>query len=57
MRGRRVGWPERFQRAWNSFQRIWKAIDVLPVPVARVSRMRWRPVATASSTRDTAMSW
>ena len=32
MRGRRVGSPERFQRAWNSFQAIWKAMAVFPVP-------------------------
>ena len=30
----------RFQRLWNSFQAIWKAMEVLPVPVASVSRMR-----------------
>jgi hypothetical protein len=56
MRSRRLGSPERFQRAWNSFQRIWKAIEVLPVPVASVSRMRLLPVAIASSVRDTAKS-
>ena len=40
MRGRRVGSRLRFQRLWNSFQAIWKAMKVLPVPVASVSRMR-----------------
>ena len=45
MRGRRVGSPSRFQsarfqRLWNSFQASWKAMKVLPVPVASVSRMR-----------------
>ena len=40
MRGRRAGSRLRFQRLWNSFQAIWKAMKVLPVPVARVSRMR-----------------
>ena len=62
MRGRRVGSPPlfqsaRFQRLWNSFQAIWKAMKVLPVPVASVSRMRSRPSAMASSTRAMAMSW
>jgi hypothetical protein len=32
----------RFQRLWNSFQASWKAMKVLPVPVASVSRMRSR---------------
>ena len=41
MRGRRDGSRLRFQRLWNSFQAIWKAMKVLPVPVASVSRMRW----------------
>ena len=40
MRGRRVGSRLRFQRLWNSFQAIWNAMKVLPVPVASVSRMR-----------------
>ena len=40
MRGRREGSRLRFQRLWNSFQAIWKAMKVLPVPVASVSRMR-----------------
>ena len=57
MRGRRVGSPERFQRLWNSFQASWKAMKVLPVPVARVSRMRLRPAAMASRTRLIAISW
>ena len=35
MRGRRVGSPDRFQRLWNSFQAIWKAMAVLPVPVGQ----------------------
>ena len=35
---------DRFQRLWNSFQAIWKAMEVLPVPVASVSRMRSLPV-------------
>ena len=30
----------KFQRAWNSFQAIWNAIEVLPVPVASVSSIR-----------------
>ena len=47
----------RFQRLWNSFQAIWKAMKVLPVPVARVSRMRGLLAAIASMTRSTAMSW
>jgi hypothetical protein len=52
MRGRRVGSPSffqslRFQRLWNSFHAIWKAMKVLPVPVASVSRMRSRPSAMA----------
>ena len=43
MRGRRVGSPPlfqsaRFHRAWKSFQASWKAMKVLPVPVARVSQ-------------------
>jgi hypothetical protein len=34
-----------------------RAVDLIcPEEVARVSRMRSQPVATASSTRDTAMS-
>jgi hypothetical protein len=57
MRGRRVGSPERFQRLRNSFHAIWKAMNVLPVPVASVSSTRSRPSATASSTRSTATSW
>ncbi|MBV6475921.1 MAG: hypothetical protein MOGDAGHF_01498 [Rhodocyclaceae bacterium] len=57
MRGRRVGSPLRFQRLWNSFHAIWKAMKVLPVPVARVRRMRLRPPASAASARSTAMSW
>ena len=57
IRGRLVGWYERFHLAWNSFQMIWKAIEVLPVPVARVNRMRSLRAATASNTRLTAMSW
>ena len=57
MRGRRVGSRLRFQRLWNSFQAIWKAMKVLPVPVASVSRMRCCSSAMASSTRSTAMSW
>ena len=41
MRGRRGGLRRlRFQRLWNSFHAIWKAMKVLPVPVASVSRMR-----------------
>ena len=57
IRGRRVGWPLRFQRLWNSFHAIWKAMNVLPVPVASVSRMRTAPAMMASSTRSMAMSW
>ena len=44
MRGRRriaaCAQSGRFHRLWNSFQAIWKAINVLPVPVASVRRMR-----------------
>jgi hypothetical protein len=45
MRGRRAGSLSRFQsarfhRLWNSLQASWKAMKVLLVPVARVSRMR-----------------
>jgi hypothetical protein len=40
---------DRFQRLWNNAQAIWKAIAVLPVPVASVSRMRCLPAAIASS--------
>src|SRR5690349_1773076 len=41
IRGRRAGSPAcfqsiRFQRLWKSFQASWKAMKVLPVPVARV---------------------
>jgi hypothetical protein len=57
MRGRRVGSRPRFQRAWKSFQAIWKAMNVFPVPVASVRRIRSRPAAIASSTRSMAMSW
>ena len=56
MRGRRVGSRLRFHWLWNSFQAIWKAMGVLPVPVASVSRMRGRPAAMASSARLIAMS-
>ena len=35
--------PLRFQRADQSFQQIWKATTVLPVPVARVSSIRFLP--------------
>ena len=63
MRGCRATVPaservdDRFQRLWKSFQTIWKAMNVLPVPVASVSRMRLRPSAMASITRLTATSW
>jgi hypothetical protein len=33
------------------------AIEVLPVPVASVNRMRFWPEVIASSTRFTAISW
>jgi len=56
MRGRRVGSPERFQRLWKSFQAIWKAMKVLPVPVASVRSTRCLPLAIAPVTRSTAMS-
>jgi hypothetical protein len=36
---------------------ISQAMDVLPVPVARVSRRREAPSAMRASTRWTAMSW
>ena len=57
MRGRRVGARPRFQEAWKSFQAIWKAIEVLPVPVASVRRMRSWPCAMASSTAVMALCW
>ena len=57
MRGRRVGARPRFQEAWKSFQAIWKAIEVFPVPVASVSRMRSRSWAMASSTAVMALCW
>ena len=57
MRGRREGSRERFQRLWNNFHAIWKAMKVFPVPVASVSRMRGWPAAMASKARSTAMSW
>ena len=57
MRGRRVGAPERFHFDWNSFHAIWNAMEVLPVPVASVSRMRRYPSATASSAAVTALCW
>jgi hypothetical protein len=56
MRGRRIGSPERFQRAWKSFHAIWKAMKVFPVPVASVSRMRFLPAPTAARTRSIAVS-
>ena len=37
MRGRRYS-PVRFQRAFHSFQQIWNATAVLPVPVAIVKQ-------------------
>ena len=55
MRGR-VPVCFRFQRVWNSFHAIWKAMNVLPVPVASVSRMRRSPLAIPSSTCLTAVS-
>jgi hypothetical protein len=33
------------QPLWKSFQASWKAMNVLPVPVAIVSRMRFSPDA------------
>jgi hypothetical protein len=38
-------------------QMIWKAVKVLPVPVAMTSKSRRRPCATASTTRLMALSW
>lgn len=55
MRGRRVGSRPRFQRLWKSFHASWKAMNVLPVPVASVSRIRCRSAAIASSTRSMAL--
>src|SRR5712692_2201412 len=60
-RGRRVGsaplfQPVRFQRALKSFQAIWKAIDVFPVPVASVRSTRFPPPVIDSSTRLTEIS-
>ena len=52
-RGRHV----RFQREDQSFQQIWKATTVLPVPVAMVSRTRLRPWRRACTTRSMAMRW
>ena len=61
MRGRRVGsaplfQSAKFQRALNSFQAIWKAIDVFPVPVASVRSARSLPSSIASNTRLTEIS-
>ena len=47
----------RFQRAVQSFQQIWKATTVLPVPVAIVSRTRRWPWRMASTARLMAISW
>jgi len=57
MRGRREGSRVRFQRLWKSFQAIWRAMKVLPVPVARVRRTRCRSAPMASMTASTAASW
>ncbi len=46
-----------FHLAWKSFQTIWKATGVLPVPVAIVSGRRSRPAAMPSSTASTAFRW
>ncbi len=56
MRGRREASRLRFQRLWKSFHAIWNAMNVLPVPVASVSRMRYRSSAMASITRVIATS-
>jgi len=44
-------------RALNSFHAIWNAMDVLPVPVAKVRRMRSALALTRPSTHATAISW
>lgn len=49
-RNRIRGWrsaPSRFQRVRKSFQQIWKATVVLPVPEASVSSTRRLPAAIA----------
>ena len=46
-----------FRRAFHSRQMIWKAVYVLPVPVAMTSRMRSCPLAMASTVALTALTW
>ena len=45
-----------FRRAFHSRQMIWKAVNVLPVPVAMTSRMRSCPLAMASMAALTALT-
>jgi hypothetical protein len=49
--------PVRFQRLFHSFQQIWNATQVLPVPVASVASMRFLPSRMASITRLMAICW
>ena len=46
---------ERFQREDQSFQQIWKATTVSPVPVAMVSRTRRLPFRWACTTESMAI--
>ena len=49
MRGLRIGSPEKFHLAENSFHAISKAMAVFPVPVASVNRIRVAPSQRRSS--------
>ena len=57
MRGSRPGAPLTFHCPFQSFQAIWKAMTVLPVPVASVSRTRRLPERIASTARLMAICW
>jgi hypothetical protein len=46
MRGRRFGSRIKFQRLWKSFHAIWNAMNVFPVPVASVNKIRGVLLAT-----------
>ena len=46
-----------FHLAWNNFQAIWKAITVLPVPVAKVNSILCCLSAIASNALLIAISW
>ena len=54
--GRLFGSFELFHFVWKSFQEIWKAMAVFPVPVARVRRILCLFSAIAESTAFTAFS-